>query len=278
MKTAQKIHAQFGLKWNPFSPEIPTEAIVVDETTKRFCWRVEQVVMDGGFAMVTGDPGTGKSVTLRHLNDHLSAMQELAVRIITRPQSGIRDFYRELAELFEVPIRQNNRYNSYTSLRAQWRSHIKSSMLRPVLLIDEAQEAHEDVLNELRLLTSIDLDSKNILAVVLAGDNRLPEKLRAPVLMPLESRVRIRQHLDKRPPQDLAHILKETLSKAGNSSLMTDAVIQSAAEHSMGNLRAMMMIGNELLCQASEDNETQIDENMFFRVFKETTKKRKPTK
>jgi general secretion pathway protein A len=278
VKTNQKLHSQFGLKWNPFLPEIPTEAMVIDETTKKFCWRVEQVVMDGGFAMVTGDPGTGKSVTLRHLNDHLASMQELAVRIITRPQSGIRDFYRELAELFDVPIRQNNRYNNYTTLRTQWRSHIKSSLLRPVLLIDEAQEAHEDVLNELRLLTSIDLDSKNILAVVLAGDNRLPEKLRAPVLMPLESRVRIRHHLDKRPQQDLALILQETILKAGNSSLMTEAVIQSTAEHAMGNLRAMMMIGNELLCQASEDQETQIDENLFFKVFKSATKKRKAAK
>jgi type II secretory pathway predicted ATPase ExeA len=278
MKTSKKLHSQFGLKWNPFLAEVPTEALVLDDTTKRFCWRVEQVVMDGGFAMITGEPGTGKSVTLRHLNDHLSNMQELAVRVITRPQSGIRDFYRELAELFEVPIRQNNRYGSFINLRKQWGSHIKSSLFRPVLLMDEAQEAHEDVLNELRLLSSVDLDSKNILAVVFAGDHRLPEKLRAPMLMPLESRIRIRQHLDKRPPQDLATILKETLTKAGNSSLMTENVIQSAAEHAMGNMRAMMMIGNELLCQASEDNETEINENMFFRVFKETTKKRKSSR
>ena len=118
--------------------------------------------------MITGEPGTGKSVTLRHLNDHLSNMQELAVRVITRPQSGIRDFYRELAELFDVPIRQNNRYGSFINLRKQWGSHIKSSLFRPVLLMDEAQEAHEDVLNELRLLSSVDLDSKNILAVVFA--------------------------------------------------------------------------------------------------------------
>jgi hypothetical protein len=55
-------------------------------------------------------------------------------------------------------------------------------------------------------------------------------------------------------------------------------VIQSAAEHAMGNMRAMMMIGNELLCQASEDHETEINENMFFRVFKETTKKRKSSR
>jgi general secretion pathway protein A len=278
LKTSQKIHAQFGLKWNPFLPEVPTEALVKDEITERFCWRVEQVVMDGGFAMLTGEPGTGKSVTLRHLYDHLSSMQELSVRIITRPQSGIRDFYRELAELFEVPIKQNNRYTSFANLRSHWKSHIKSSLLRPVLLIDEAQEAHEDVLNELRLLTSIDLDSKNILAVVLAGDNRLPEKLRVPMLLPLESRVRIRQHLDKRPPQDLAHILKETLIKAGNSSLMTEGAIQSAAEHSMGNIRAMMHLSNELLCHASEDNETCIDENMFFKAFKDTTKKRKSSR
>jgi general secretion pathway protein A len=275
MKSAHKLHTLYGLKWNPFLAEVPTDALVVDQVTKRFCWRVEQVVLDGGFAMITGEPGTGKSVTLRHLKDHLTSMPELTVRVITRPQSGIRDFYRELAELYDVPLKQNNRYGSYTSLRTQWRSHIKASLLRPVLLIDEAQEAHEDVLNELRLLSSVDLDSKNILATVLAGDNRLPEKLRAPMLMPLESRVRIRHHLDKRPPQDLAEILKETITKAGNSALLSDGVIQTAAEHAMGNLRALMMMAHELLCQAAEDHVQVIDENLFFKVYKDSAKKKK---
>ena len=261
MNNMQKLHALYGLKWNPFLSEIPTEALIKDESTKKFCFRVEQVVMDGGFAIITGEPGTGKSITLRHLNAHLTEIPELTVRIITRPQSGIGDFYREISELFNVPMKKNNRFVSFSNLRIQWKSHVKSSQFRPVLLVDEAQEANEDVLNELRLLSSIDLDSRNILAVVLAGDNRLPEKLRQTNLLPLESRIRIRYHLDKRPQSELIQILSEAIKQAGAPELMTPILIQALAEHSMGNLRAMMFMANDLLATAAETGQRQLDEN-----------------
>lgn len=61
-----------------------------------------------------------------------------------------------MSELFEVPLKQNNRFSSFNSFRTQWKSEIKASMLMTVLLIDEAQEADSDVLNELRLLSSIE--------------------------------------------------------------------------------------------------------------------------
>lgn len=278
MSNIQRIHALYGLKWNPFIAEVPTEALIKDEATKRFCWRVEQVVLDGGFALITGDSGTGKSVTLRHLSEHLKMISELTVRIITRPQSGLRDFYRELSELFDVPAKQNNRFGSFANLRAQWRSYIKASLFRPVLLIDEAQEAHDEVLNELRLLGSVDLDSKNIIAVVLAGDKRLPEKLRQTSLLPLESRIFIRHHLDKRPQSDLIYILSEVIKIAGSPELMTPTLIQALAEHSMGNLRAMMMMANELLAVASEKEIRQLDENLFFNVYQDAIKKKRTAK
>jgi type II secretory pathway predicted ATPase ExeA len=278
MNNMRKLHSLYGLKWNPFLSEVPMEAFIKDDSTKRFCWRVEQVVMDGGFAMVTGDPGTGKSITLRHLYAHLSEITELNVRVMTRPQSGIRDFYREIAELFDVPVKQNNRFGSFANLRAHWKSHIKASMFRPVLLIDEAQEAQDEVLNELRLLSSIDLDSRNILAVILCGDNRLPEKLRQTNLLPLESRIRIRHHLDKRPQSELIQILSESIRQAGSPDLMTSHLIQSLAEHSMGNIRAMMLMANELLATAAESEQRQLDENLFFEVFRGVSKKKRSGK
>ncbi len=278
MSNSRQIHALFGLTWNPFLSEIPSSALVKDASTKRFCWRIEQIITDGGFALITGEPGTGKSVTLRHLNAHLAELPELAVRIITRPQSGIRDFYRELSELFDVPLKQNNRFSSFNELRNRWKSHIKASMLRPVLLIDEAQEADSDVLNELRLLSSIDLDSKNILAIVLAGDNRLPEKLRQSALLPLESRIRIKYHLDKRPHAELVQILTESIAQAGAPDLMTPNLIQTVAEHAMGNVRAMMMIGDELLNNAAERKARLLDENLFFETIKSEIKKKRQGK
>ena len=67
----------------------------------------------------TGESGTGKSVTLRHLNAHLSEMPELSVRIIKRPQRGILDSYRELSELFDVPLKKNNRFSTFNALRTK---------------------------------------------------------------------------------------------------------------------------------------------------------------
>jgi len=273
-----QLHALYGLKWNPFLPEIPSDALVKDEQTKNFCRRVEHVVMDGGFAMVTGDPGTGKSVLLRQLQLHLGEIPELSVRTLTRPQSHIRDFYREMAELFNVPMKPSNRFGSFTGLRTQWHSHIKASLLRPVLLLDEAQETPDDVLSELRLLSSVDLDSRNILAVVLSGDARLPSKLRGSVLLPLESRIRLRHHIDKRPPEDMAALLREILTQAGSPELMTAKLIQTVAEHGMGNARAMMMMGNELLEAAAQRDARVLDEDLFFEVFRERVRKRKAVK
>ena len=60
--------ALYGLKWNPFSPELPTEAVFVSPRVENFCWRIEQaLIREGGFAMIHGDPGSGKSVALRLL-------------------------------------------------------------------------------------------------------------------------------------------------------------------------------------------------------------------
>ena len=278
MNNIQHNHALYGLKWNPFNSSVPSEAFIKDEAIKRFFWRVEQVILDGGFALVTGDVGTGKSVTLRLLSEHLKNLPELTVRIITRPQSGLRDFYRELSELFEVPINQSNRFGSFSNLRSQWKSHIKASLFRPVLLIDEAQEVQDDVLNELRLLSSIDLDSKNILAVVLAGDNRLPEKLRQTSLLPLESRILVRYHLDKRPQNELVQILTESIKQAGSPELMTPVLIKTLSEHAMGNLRTMMMMANELLAIASEKEQRQLDENLFFDIHRNATNKKRSGK
>jgi type II secretory pathway predicted ATPase ExeA len=58
---SKKLLALYGLKWNPFSPELPREALLATPKVEHFAWRVEQLVQEGGFALVTGESGTGKS-------------------------------------------------------------------------------------------------------------------------------------------------------------------------------------------------------------------------
>jgi type II secretory pathway predicted ATPase ExeA len=91
----KKLLALFGLKWNPFSPDVPTEALLVAPRIESFCWRVENLAREGGFALVTGAPGIGKSVALRLLVERLGALREIKIGVMVRPHSGVSDFYRK---------------------------------------------------------------------------------------------------------------------------------------------------------------------------------------
>ena len=150
----KKMLALYGLKWNPFAPDVPVEALHVTRRIESFCWRVQQLVDEGGFALVTGAPGTGKSVTLRILAERLGAQRDVKIGIVTRPQAGLADFYREMGDLFGVELAPHNRWAGAKVLRDRWQTHIDAALSRPVLIVDEAQEMPPAVLAELRLLSN----------------------------------------------------------------------------------------------------------------------------
>ena len=136
-----------------------------------------------------------------------------AVRSSPRPQSNLADFYRELGDIFAVPLRPSNRWGGFKALRERWFSHLESSRCRPVLLIDEAQEMTPQVLSELRLLASARFDSQPLLCIVMAGDARLIDKLRREELVPLGSRIRTRLATEFASRDDLMACLDHLISE-----------------------------------------------------------------
>ena len=263
----KKLLSLYSLKFNPFSPEIPTAALWVAPPLENFCWRVEQQAGEGGFALALGDPGTGKSAALRLLRARLGELRDVAVGALTRPQANLADFYRELGDLFQAPLAPHNRWASAKVLREKWHNHIETSLHRPVLLIDEAQEMNPLVLCELRLLASADLDSRSILTVILAGDARLAAKLDSPELSPLASRIRCRLRTEALAPQQLLACLTHLLKGAGNPKLMSVPLLQTLCEHAAGNLRLLMNMANDLLAAASRQERDVLDEKLYFEVF-----------
>lgn len=264
----KKILALYGLKYNPFTPDVPTDGLYIYSKLNEFIWRVEHsLIRDGGFALISGEPGTGKSVALRLLSERLKQQRDIQVGAIQHSSGRLGDFYRELGELFGVPFCMNNRWHSFKSLRDRWLHHLESTLLRPVLLIDEAQEMSSDVLNELRLLSSMQFDSRILLSVILSGDHRLNDKLRRDDLLPLGSRIRVRLQTQYASSEELREALEHLLERAGNQTLMTQGLKQTVCEHAMGNYRALCIMAGELLATGALKERSQLDEQLYFECF-----------
>jgi general secretion pathway protein A len=264
---SKKLLAQWGLKWNPFSPELPAEALLATPRIDHFAWRIEQLVQEGGFALITGDSGTGKSVALRIVAGRLSTLRDVSVGVIQRPQSRVPDFYRELGDIFSVKLASHNRWGGFRALRERWKTHVASSRIKPVLLIDEAQEMNPDVLGELRILSSADFDATSLLTVILSGDSRLLELLGQEDLFPLKSRIRTRLITEPAPREESLELLQHALAKAGNASLMTSELMETLVDHSAGNYRSLMIMGAELLAYGMAHELAQLDEKSYLEVY-----------
>jgi len=258
----------YGLKHNPFSPSIPVYGLHQNSPLETFKFRMNKLTEDGGFALLTGDPGLGKSALLRSLVDDLNSQTNyLTIAEINRPQSSVSDFYRELGEIFGIELKLFNKFHGFKSLREKWGEHLQKTLLKPLIIIDESQEADPDVLSEIRLLSSSCFDSKLLVTVLLSGDLRLVEKLKSPKLLPLYTRMSVKLELRAYSTDELEKMLKDVIIKAGNPSLMTEGLIKIISKKSYGNPRVMMNTCSELLLNALNNKEKEITEDQYLQYY-----------
>jgi len=265
--------ALYGLKYNPFLPGIPVESLWSPPKMDSFLFRIENLVMEGGFALVCGDPGLGKSKNLQFMAHRLAMLDSVVVGVMERPQSSLGDFYREMGDLFGVTLSPANRYGGFKALRQRWLEHIKSTLFRPVLFIDEAQEMMSCSLNELRLLGSAEFDSQCLLTIILCGDMRLPERFRSNALLALGSRIRYRRIIEPYSAEILRKFLEHALEQAGAPQLMTKSLKHTLVEHCAGNLRLLNTMAAELLTVAADKELPQLDEKLFLELYALTPRK-----
>jgi type II secretory pathway predicted ATPase ExeA len=219
-----RLRSFFGLKSLPFTKDLEPDKPFSTDTFARGLDRLHYLADRQGTGVVYGTPGTGKSTLLRSFLASLPRTSH-AVCYVARTNCAAVELFREIARGFQVAPS----YRKADVLREIHDRVLKLSRtqkVRPVLVVDEAHLLPSAVLDELRLLTSFEEDSRDDLTFVIAGHPQLESNLRLAVHEAFAQRIVLRVHLRPFNATEVAEYLTFRLQLAGRSArlFLPDAV------------------------------------------------------
>lgn len=176
----------FGLTRPPFDRQLSTEQLFRTPALDELHSRLEYLVRTRSLGLLTGEPGSGKSTALRRLRDSLHPEK---VRVVYLHDTTVNpaDFFRQLA--LELGLEPHwSRALGFRSVQQEIVRLVEERRLSVLLVIDEAHHLRPDLLALLPQLTNFDWDGHSRLALLLAGQSGLRNKLR---LAHLEHRLRL---------------------------------------------------------------------------------------
>lgn len=168
---------------------------------------------DEGFLVLTGEPGTGKTITMRKFMNELPETVEYAY--VMFPSLEPEEMFRAVLEDFGFPIGENQTKNALFAGFRDFLTEKKRQGKKPLLIIDEAQNLPARTLEELRILSNLETEKEKLIRFVIAGQPELDSKLNSPSLRQLRQRITLHVSLDYMDFDDMSKYVAFRLSKGG---------------------------------------------------------------
>jgi general secretion pathway protein A len=213
----------FGLKREPFSiaPD-PRYLFMSERHREALAHLLYGVRGGGGFVLLTGEIGAGKTTVCRCFLEQVP--KRCNVAYIFNPKLTAIELLQSVCEEFRIPVTLNGlaapTAKEYLDPLNEFLLATHATGQSSVLIIDEAQNLSADVLEQLRLLTNLETNERKLLQIILIGQPELREMLARPELEQLAQRVIARFHLEPLTEIETAHYIKHRLSVAGMSGLI----------------------------------------------------------
>ncbi|MFC3121501.1 ExeA family protein [Agaribacter flavus] len=233
----------YGLSDNPFSIAPNPDYLFMSNRHQQALAHLSYGLNEsGGFVMLTGEVGTGKTTVSRKLMQELSDDTQTAV--ILNPTLSALELLATVCDELGIAYEQSQAsLKGFTDKILQCLASNHEQGINTVLIIDEAQHLLPEVLEQLRLLTNLETNREKLLKVVLIGQPELQQLLRRNELRQLAQRITARYHLLPLTKDEVGQYVSHRLAVAnGRQKLFSKAALEHLFSISGGIPRVINLL------------------------------------
>ncbi|MGJ8693423.1 MAG: AAA family ATPase [Thalassotalea sp.] len=213
----------------------------------------------GGFVLLTGEVGTGKTTVSRCLLAQIPDNTQVA--FILNPTLSSQELLATICDELKVRYRKTGATLKTLTDKIQeklLKNH--ENGINTILIIDEAQHLQPEVLEQLRLLTNLETNTKKLLQVILIGQPELQQLLQRQDLRQLAQRITARYHLMPLTKQEVSQYIKHRLDVAKSPRMLfNDKAMQHIHKLSNGIPRLINLLCDRALLRAYSSNQTLVN-------------------
>jgi general secretion pathway protein A len=245
----------FGLKESPFNVSPDPRYLYWTKTTKEAVSALTYGIESRkGFILLTGEVGTGKTTLLNCVLDWLREREVATAFVFNSQLMNVSELFDFMMADFGIPC--ESRVKSQVLLRFnQWLLDRYRAGKTTVLIVDEAQNLSDHMLEEIRLLTNLETASEKLLQIVLSGQQELDEILNRPQLRQLRQRIVIRCRTAALTQEETTGYINEHLRIAGanGQAVFSNEAIDAIHRYSQGVPRVVNLLCEHSLINAFAD-------------------------
>jgi type II secretory pathway predicted ATPase ExeA len=252
----------YGFKETPFTRSIPTGKLYKGNDSDELIERLKYVAKRQQFAVLTGDSGTGKTTTLRRFRDELAG-SEYTIMYISDSKLTPISFYRTLLE-------QLGFESSHLRSTAKRRLHKEIEVMKgvngsiPVAIVDESHLLNREMLEEVRFLLNYRMDSQSPMALIMAGQTELWDKLKMQSFAAIRQRIDVVCAIGRLDRTQTDEYIRTHMEYAGcHKDIFSESAIDDIFKFTSGTPRLINKTCTSSLIFSAQNRKSIIDDRMI---------------
>jgi len=262
------IEAFYNLKKLPFQKNINTKEIYISSAGKELSQRLEYMKQKRGMLLITGLPGTGKTLHTRVLVENLNQNHYKSIYIPLSTVNTI-DFYRQLA----VSLGGTSHWKKsqlFQSIQKSIKNYVENNKKIPVIILDEMHLSRNEHFQELQIITNFNYDSQDPALFIMIGQPHLRDRLLSPIHQSFNQRITLKFNLTPLTSQETSEYIKHHLNLAGYQKLLfNENAVNVIFKNSNGIPRIINTLSIKTMTIGALEKKELLSEEEVYRASKE---------